>query len=215
MPRKIPTTPRKSPLQDRSKMTVDAILTATAQILTKEGYDKASTNQIAERAGVSIGSLYQYFPNKEALVATLVEHHANEMIEIVESKLKNFFNAPIEVMLSEIVKACLAAHAVNPILHKVLEEQVPRVGRLKQIKSAEERMTTMLRAYLQQHQIQPQNLDLTMFILGRTLESLTHSAVIEQPHLLQDEHLAIEITDLLLSYLERKILLSARKSDQT
>lgn len=212
MPRKIPTTPRKSPQQDRSKMTVDAILTATAQILTQEGYDTASTNRIAERAGVSIGSLYQYFPNKEALVAALVERHANEMIEIVESKLKDFFDAPIKVMLSEIVKACITAHAVNPTLHKVLEEQVPRVGRLQQIESAEERMTALLRAYLQQHQIQPQNLDLTVFILGCTLESLTHSAVIEQPHLLQDEHLEQEITNLLLSYLERKIPFIAVKS---
>jgi AcrR family transcriptional regulator len=204
MPRKIPTTARKSPQQDRSKMTVDAILSATAQILTQEGYDTASTNRIAERAGVSVGSLYQYFPNKEALVAALVERHANEMIEIVESKLKGLFDAPIEAMLSEIVKACITAHAVNPTLHKVLEEQVPRVGKLKQIESAEERMTALLRAYLQKHQIQPQNLDLTVFILGCTLESLTHSAVVKQPHLLQNEDLEQEITNLLLSYLTGK-----------
>jgi len=56
MPRKIPTIPRKLPQQDRSKVAVDAILTATARILTEEGYDKASTNRIAELAGVSIGS---------------------------------------------------------------------------------------------------------------------------------------------------------------
>jgi AcrR family transcriptional regulator len=204
MPRKIPTTARKLPQQDRSKMTVDAILSATAQILTQEGYDTASTNRIAERAGVSIGSLYQYFPNKEALVAALVERHANEMIEIVESKLKGLFDAPIEAMLSEIVKACITAHAVNPTLHKVLEEQVPRVGKLKQIESAEERMMVLLRAYLQKHQIQPQNLDLTVFILGCTLESLTHSAVVKQPHLLQNEDLEQEITNLLLSYLTGK-----------
>jgi AcrR family transcriptional regulator len=193
----------KSAQQDRSKIIVEAILTATTQILTQEGYDTASTNRIAERAGVSIGSLYQYFPNKEALVAALVERHANEMVEMVESKLTDLFDAPIAVMLSEIVKACIAAHAVNPILHKVLEEQVPRVGKLNQIGSAEERITELLRAYLQKHQnqIQPQNLDLTVFILGCTVESLTHTAVIEQPHLLQDEQLEREITNLLLSYL--------------
>ena len=203
MPRKTSTNPRKPPQQDRSKITVEAILTATAQILTQEGYDTASTNRIAERAGVSIGSLYQYFPNKEALVAALVERHSNEMVEMVKSKLKDLFDAPIAVMFSEIVKACIAAHAVNPILHKVLEEQVPRVGKLKQIGSAEERITELLRAYLQKHQnqIQPQNLDLTVFVLGCTVESLTHTAVIEQPHLLQDEQLEREITNLLLSYL--------------
>ncbi|MBE9008662.1 helix-turn-helix transcriptional regulator [Pseudanabaenaceae cyanobacterium LEGE 13415] len=59
---------RKLPQQGRSKLTVDAILTATAHILIEDGYDKASTNRIAERAGISIGSLYQYFPNKESLM---------------------------------------------------------------------------------------------------------------------------------------------------
>ncbi|MEI2581644.1 TetR/AcrR family transcriptional regulator [Scytonema sp. PRP1] len=111
MPRKIPTIPRKLPQQDRSKVTVDAILTATARILTEEGYDKASTNRIAELAGVSIGSLYQYFPNKEALVASLVEHHVNEMIDLVESKLKDLFDAPVEVALPELVKAAMARSA--------------------------------------------------------------------------------------------------------
>ena len=147
MPRKIPTNPRKSPQQDRSKITVDAILTATAQILTQEGYDTASTNRIAERAGVSIGSLYQYFPNKEALVAALVERHANEMIEIVESKFKDLFDAPIEVMLSEVVKACITAHAMNPALHRVLEEQIPRIGRLKQVESASFRVKALVYAW--------------------------------------------------------------------
>lgn len=203
MPRKIRTTSRKSPQQDRSRVTVDAILTATAHILTQEGYDTASTNRIAERAGVSIGSLYQYFPNKEALVAALAERHANEMVEIIESKLKDLFEAPLEVMFSEIVKACIAAHAVNPTLHKVLEEQVPRVGDLRQIERAEGQINELLRAYLQKHQnqIQPQNLDLSVFILGCAVESLTHSAVIEQPHLLQNAQLEQEITNLLLSYL--------------
>ncbi|NJP09964.1 MAG: TetR/AcrR family transcriptional regulator [Leptolyngbyaceae cyanobacterium RU_5_1] len=108
MPRKIPTTPRKLPQQDRSKVTVDAILTATTHILTAEGYAKASTNRIAELAGVSIGSLYQYFPNKEALAAALVERHTHEMVELVESKLGDLFNAPIQVALPELVRAAIA-----------------------------------------------------------------------------------------------------------
>ena len=203
MPRKIPTTPRKLPQQDRSKITVDAILTATAHILTEEGYDTASTNRIAELAGVSIGSLYQYFPNKEALVASLVERHTNEMVELVEAKLSDLFDAPIEVALPELVKAAIAAHAVNPKLHKVLNEEVPRIGRLKQVTNAEEKINALLRAYLEQRRdrILPQNLDLAVFILGRTVEDLTHAVAIERPDLLDDGQIEQEITNLLLSYL--------------
>ncbi|NJM72519.1 MAG: TetR/AcrR family transcriptional regulator [Scytonema sp. RU_4_4] len=224
MPRKIPTTPRKLPQQDRSKVTVDAILTATARILTEEGYDKASTNRIAELAGVSIGSLYQYFPNKEALVAALAAQHTNEMVELVESKLNDLFDVPPEVAIPELVKAVIAAHAVNPMLHKVLDEEVPRVGRLKQVENPEEQINAMLRAYLERwsdvptgsrakgdaakqplrDRLKPQNLDLTVFILGRTVESLCHAAVIEHPELLSDGQLEQEITNLLLSYLLEK-----------
>lgn len=197
MPRKS-TTPRKLPQQDRSKVTVEAILTATARILTSEGYDKATTNRIAELAGVSIGSLYQYFPSKEALVTSLAENHANTMMEIVESKLKDLFNAPIEVVIRELVKASIKAHCVDPMLHKVLNEQVPRINT-----DAEHRVTALLRDYLELHcdRIAPQNLDLAVLIIERTVEALTHTAVIERSQLLNDGQLEQEITTLLLSYL--------------
>lgn len=206
MPSKTRTTPRKLPQQDRSKVTVDAILIATARILTQFGYDKATTNRIAELAGVSIGSLYQYFPGKEALVTALAEQHVNTMMEIIESKLKDLSNAPIKVVLHELVKACIAAHAVDPMLHKVLNEQVPRINNM----NLEQRVTALLRTYLEQKcdQIQPQNLDLVVFILERTVEALTHTAVIERPELLSDGQLEQEITTLLLPYLVEKTKIS-------
>src|SRR3546814_9174202 len=72
--RRLPdTNPRKLPRQERSKATVEAILIAATQVLIEDGYERATTARVAERAGVSVGSLYQYFPNKEALVGTLVE----------------------------------------------------------------------------------------------------------------------------------------------
>ena len=72
------TKPRKAASQVRSRATVDALVEATARILVKEGFDKASTNRIADVAGVSVGSLYQYFPSKEALVAAVAERHQQE-----------------------------------------------------------------------------------------------------------------------------------------
>ena len=78
MAQKTLTKPRKHASQQRSRVTVDALIEATARILVKDGFDKASTNRIAEKAGVSVGSLYQYFPSKEALVAAVV-HHADRL----------------------------------------------------------------------------------------------------------------------------------------
>src|SRR5262252_10957748 len=67
--------PRKTPRQERSRATVEALLEATADILIREGYSKLTTNRIAERAGVNIASLYQYFPGKDAMVAELRRRH--------------------------------------------------------------------------------------------------------------------------------------------
>jgi AcrR family transcriptional regulator len=87
MTRRPKTAPRKLATQERAQRTVDAMLTATARILVKEGYDTASTNKIALAAGVSIGSLYQYFPGKEALVAAVIDRHVEEMMGVVRVAL--------------------------------------------------------------------------------------------------------------------------------
>ncbi|PWR20352.1 TetR/AcrR family transcriptional regulator [Zavarzinia aquatilis] len=71
---------KKQPAQGRSQATVEAVLTATAQLLAESGYAALTTNHIAERAGVSIGSIYQYFPGKEAIVALVVEHTVAEIL---------------------------------------------------------------------------------------------------------------------------------------
>lgn len=204
MSRKRSKVPRKLPQQDRSRITVEAILEATAHILTEEGYDKASTNRIAERAGVSIGSLYQYFPNKESLMAALMEQHSNEIAELVESKLYDLSDQPLEKVIPELIRAVIAAHAINPRLHQVLNEEIPRSERLQQMQQAEERIADLLRAYLERwsNGIHPRNLDLTIFILGRTVESLCHSAVIEHPDFVSDSQFEQEVSSLLLSYLK-------------
>src|SRR5215472_19289867 len=91
------TAPRKKPRQQRSQATVYAILDATARVLCTTGYDRASTNRIALAAGVSVGSLYQYFPSKEALVAALAEQHVEQMTNLVRLKLAEVASAPIPV----------------------------------------------------------------------------------------------------------------------
>ena len=93
--------PRKLPQQERARATIDAILTATARILVKEGFDRASTNRIAEEAGVSVGSLYQYFPGKEALVAALIERHLDEMTSLFASAFVRFGELPLRVISAE------------------------------------------------------------------------------------------------------------------
>jgi AcrR family transcriptional regulator len=203
MPRKRSINPRKLPQQDRSRLTVEAILEATTHILTQEGYDKANTNRIAERAGISIGSLYQYFPNKESLMAALIEQHSNEIAQLMESKLKDLSDAPLEIAIPALIKAVIAAHAIDPCLHQVLSEEIPRSERSQQGQKADEHIAELLRAYLARwnDSIRPQNLEMTVFILMRTIESLCHSAVIEQPDFVSNDQFEQEVANLVLLYL--------------
>src|SRR3954463_14779706 len=120
MPPRTRTVPRKAPKQQRSKETVDVILAATARVLVKEGYDRASTNKIADAAGVSIGSLYQYFPTKEALVAAVIHRHMNEMMEVIQASFIRVASLPLAEAVRELVKVMIDAHRVEPKLHRVL-----------------------------------------------------------------------------------------------
>src|SRR5215510_12865250 len=100
---------RKSASQARSRVTVDALLGATARILVKDGYDRASTNRIAHVAGVSIGSLYQYFPSKEALVAALIDRHKQQIIQVLRDALIKVAMQPVEEAARELVKVMIDA----------------------------------------------------------------------------------------------------------
>ena len=211
MPRKPLAEARKLPQQERSRIAVAAILEATTRILTEEGYEKANTNRIAERAGGSIGSLYQYFPNKESLITALMVQHSDEIITLVESKLTDCYDEPVEIVIPAIVKAVIAAHAIDPKLHQVLNEEIPQSERSQQMQKAEGKIVELLRSYLSRWAnspnerlsecVSPKNLDMTVFILSRTVESLCHSAVIEHPNFVGDSRFVREISDLLLAYL--------------
>ncbi len=206
MAQKLQTSPRKSASQERSRSTVDALLEATTRILIKEGYDRASTNRIAEVAGVSIGSLYQYFPSKEALVAAVVDRHTQELSEVTRSALIKMAARPIEVAAREFVSVAIDAHRVNPKLHGVLAEQIPRVGRLENIEANVRDGYTLVRGYLEAHrdEIDVADLDLAAFVVVTVVEALTHAAVLRRPDVLADKkarQFVDDVTRLVVRYL--------------
>lgn len=193
--------PRKLPKQERSQATVSAILIATTRILTEEGYDKFNTNRVAELAGVSVGSLYQYFPNKAALLYALGEHHANEMAQLAQHHLEDLGDRSILEVLQQIIKAVLAAYAVNPKLYRILHQQVPRSEEMQKLDDA--RIEQMLHAFLAPHhdQLRPKNLDITVFIVSRTIKALLYDAIADRPNLLKNGELEQELMRMLSSYL--------------
>ena len=199
------TNPRKKASQERSRATVDALIEATARILVREGFDKASTNRIAAVAGVSVGSLYQYFPSKEALVAAVIERHRLEIMHAVKGELAQAASQPIKRGVRTLVAAAVKAHRLDPKLHRVLAEQIPRVGRLEKVQTFERENYALFEAYLESHrqEIRAVDLELAAFVCVTSIEALTHTAVLHQEIASGEETEALidEVTRLVVGYL--------------
>jgi len=209
MARKPPTKPRKAAIQQRSRATVDALVEATARILVREGFDKASTNRIAEVAGVSIGSLYQYFPCKEALVAAVIERHQQRIARTVRGELAELMAMPVEAAMRRLVAVAVKGHRVEPALHRVLAEQIPRVGKLEDVEAFSRENFALFRAYLERHrdELRVDDLALASFVCVTTIEALTHNAVLHRPKMLSGagmEALVDEGARLVSGYLLRE-----------
>lgn len=99
--------PRKMPIQARAAATVDAIFLATIQVLLAERRQRLTTTRVAQRAGVSVGTMYQYFPNKHALLYAVVDQHLTEFVEVFEAACLTHRNASIASMTEGIVNAFL------------------------------------------------------------------------------------------------------------
>ncbi len=203
MPRRPATNPRKNASQERSRATVDALLAATARVLVKEGYDHASTNKIADAAGVSVGSLYQYFPSKEALVAAVSDRHTRAMMDVVRAALLRVAALPIAEAARELVRVMIEAHRIEPKLHRVLVEQIPRIGALERIEAVDEEAQALVKAYLEAHrdEVVHEDLELAAFVAVSSVEALTHVAVLRRPELIQDPRFVDHVTTLVVRYL--------------
>lgn len=204
--RKPPTKPRKNASQTRSRATIDALVEATARILVREGFEKASTNRIAEVAGVSVGSLYQYFPSKEALVAAVIDRHNQEIMGIVRAALTEVADLPIETAVRKLVTVAIEAHRIKPRLHRVLAEQIPRTGQFMDVEAFNREVHTLVHAYLESRRKEMRKLDLDIatFICVSAIEAVAHNTVLNQAEMLPEKTVKVlvdETTRMVVGYL--------------
>jgi AcrR family transcriptional regulator len=204
--------PRKQPMQARSKTMVESILRATARILVREGYAALTTNGVAEEAGASVGSLYQYFPSKESLVAALLDRHIEDTLGPLRRELPALSLLPIEQAVPRFVELMIATHQIEPELHRVFVEQLPRIGDFVKIDSGSAEAQRLARAYLAAHaaELTPDDHELTAFMLVHSVEAMTHAAVSTRPDLLKQPYFVSEIAAMIIAYLKRGGVASAQ-----
>lgn len=197
--------PRKRPVQTRSQRTVDAVLRAAAQVFAKRGYAAGTTNHIAERAGVSIGTLYEYFPNKDALLVALMERHIREGEAVLERAAAELAAAPrsLPESVRHFVRAMVDFHAHERALHRVLFEEAPLPVRVRQmLGTLENRVTERVQALIcNDPEIAVANPPLAAAIVVQTVESLTHKLIVHGEHDVDLDAYVDEIVRLVERYL--------------
>ena len=132
--------PRKTPIQARATVTVEAISEATIQVLLTQGAERLTTTRVADRAGVSVGTLYQYFPNKQSLLFAVLEDHLKKVTEAVEDACERARHKPLTEMIKEVVEAFVDAKIARTDISVALYEVAPDVGGLALIKRVTERL---------------------------------------------------------------------------
>jgi AcrR family transcriptional regulator len=196
---------RKAPAQERSRQLVRTILDATARLLEERGYAGLTTRHVAERAGVSVGSLYQYFPNKESMVHALFVEHLEQAAALRPAVLARP-DLPLDERIRRVVDWFFAAHAASPALHRALTEAAIPVLGVARIRALEHAFHQTVHEALRPYaaEIGREDLALAAFVVAQTLEGLTHSAVVHHPEQLGGERLRREVSDLLLGYLRAR-----------
>jgi AcrR family transcriptional regulator len=194
------TEPRRSPLQDRSRATVDAILQATAYILVRDGYAGLTTNRIAERAGVNIASLYQYFPNKESIVVELERRHGERTNAAMQAALARPRPPDLASTLGALVRAYMAAQAIEPALQRVFAEEVPRL-RGRRAATAGERCGTGVATFLAACGVSSPRLELAGWMVATVCRAVVHHGVVERGDDARDGALVDELVRMLARYL--------------
>jgi AcrR family transcriptional regulator len=199
--------PRKKPAQERSKAMVKRILQAAAELLSEEGYNQMSTNHIARHAGVSVGSLYQYFPNKNAIVLALIERLHERHMEVISTKLQEIQAAEepsLETAVRSIVHGIIEACLVDPKLTQVLLREVRHLDEFHALREWVDNVGKMVETALRQRQdmLRATDPSLAAYIIVNAVNGVILSAELDHNEMIKDPRFADEVCELAVRYLQ-------------
>jgi AcrR family transcriptional regulator len=193
---------RRKPTQRRAQQTVEAILGAVVRILKRESAQAVTTNHIAEVAGVSIGSVYQYFPDKRAIFRVLHQRHIEEIDRLIESTLVENAGSSLENLIRALIEAMVDAHSADPELYQALFSEVPHMA--DETKDFPVRLHGAFRLALASRvkELKPRDLDKAAFVVAHMIDSLSHGAMFRRPQSVSLAAAKEEAMHAVLAYLQ-------------
>lgn len=188
----------KTPKQERAQLRVERVLEGAAAVFAERGYARATTNHIATRAGVHVPSVYQYFANKDALLAELWDRHVGLVIDMLAEMVAAPDAAPIAETAERYVAAVLELHMARPGLLAELYAEAPK---LSGVRNLQVEAAAILVPYLEHHSssLRTKNLAMAAFVLVAAVEGVARQAV-ASPNLPLST-LIDELTSLVRAYL--------------
>lgn len=194
--------PRKRPQQQRSRAMVERIIGAGREVLLRDGYDSFSTNRVADEAGISPGSLYQYFPNKAAIISAVIDRYSEAVADQVAGALADRLGEVGPRMIRATVEALIEALSTNVDLLRVVMEDLPANRNRESRMALERRVRELTTAYLAARPGTTRSTDhtATAWVLVMAIENLTVRYVLDAPAISREQFLD-EVTSLCLGYL--------------
>jgi AcrR family transcriptional regulator len=193
---------RRKPQQRRARQTVEAVLDAVIRLLRREGSGTLNTNRIAEVAGVSIGSVYQYFPDKQAIFAALHQRHIEQIDRLIAGTLVAHAASALDDLIRALIEAMVEAHTADPELFQLFAAEVPhRAG------ESPDFGTRLYGAFLlaisarARELKKASHLPKTAFIVANLVDALSHAAALRRPPGLSLVDAKAEAVRAVLAYL--------------
>lgn len=196
-------TARKGPVQSRSRATVDAILDGCVRVLDQEGLAAATTSRIAEVSGVSVGSLYQYFENRDAILNALQDREFARTFEMLQTLLlTKTFETEVE-LARNVITSLLDLYRASPGLHRVLALEGLHVAPTERVQAFDHKIVETLRAFLEMtsFSIRRKNRHAAAFVLYHSVRATMLAAILDEPPGITDPVLVDELTDLVVQHL--------------
>ncbi|MGA3090387.1 MAG: TetR/AcrR family transcriptional regulator [Terriglobales bacterium] len=193
---------RRLPKQRRAHQTVEVILDAVVRVLKREGFHAITTNRVAEVAGVSIGSVYQYFPDKSAIYAALHQRHIEEIDRLFERKFVEHAASPLDDLVAAVVEAMIDAHTTDPELYELLLTEVPHGANGSKGFSTRLHDAFVLAISSARPELRKRgDLEKVVFIVTNMIDALSHAAALRRPSGLSLAEAKREATRAIQAYL--------------